>query len=261
MVGDVNLRECNSLPWRWYMDIGELKKELASIRWRHRMDLGNGIITPGVDDPAQRLRRMHLPEDLSGMTVLDVGACDGFFSFEAERRRASRVVALDKFYWGVPGWRTNAGFDLARKALDSKVEDREMDVMDISPDTVGTYDVVLFIGVLYHMRHPLLALERVASVTRHLLVLETAIDDDWSSRPSMVFYPDSELAGDPTNWWGPNTRAVKAMLKDVGFSNVRVVWKGSWARRFASAVNQRVKHHTPLLHGLQRIRAVFHARR
>ena len=243
------------------MEIDELKKEVASIRWWHQIDLGHGIITPGLNMPARRLKRLHLPDDLSGMTVLDIGAWDGFFSFEAERRGASRVVALDSFCWSGAGWGTKAGFNLARRVLNSKVEDRELKVLDISPDTVGTYDVVLFLGVLYHMRHPLLALERVASVTKQLLVLETHVDEELSARPSMAFYPGSELDGDPTNWWGPNVKAVKAMLKDVGFPSVQLIWKGSWGRRFANAAKRRMKDGTLLRYGLQATRAVFHARR
>ena len=71
---------------------------------------------------------------------------------------------------------TKAGFELARKALDSKVEDLSIDVLDLSPERIGEFDLVLILGVLYHMRHPLLALERVASVTKDQLVLETHVD-------------------------------------------------------------------------------------
>ena len=96
-----------------------------------------------------------------GLSVLDIGAWDGFFSFECERRGASRVVAADYFSWHGSGWGTKAGFTLARDVLGSKVEDVDIDVMDLTPERVGTFDLVLFLGVLYHLRHPLLALERV----------------------------------------------------------------------------------------------------
>jgi tRNA (mo5U34)-methyltransferase len=125
-----------------------------------------------------RLARLDLPASLEGRTVLDVGAWDGFFSFEAERRGASRVVATDHYSWHGLGWGTGdgkAGFELARTALGSRVEDVDIDVMDLSPERVGTFDVVLFLGVLYHLRHPLLALERIASVADDLLVAETVV--------------------------------------------------------------------------------------
>src|SRR6185295_7335307 len=140
-----------------------------------------------------------------------------FFSFEAERRGAARVLATDSFCWGQGGWGTKAGFELARRALHSRVEDLEIDPMDLSPERVGTFDVVLFIGVLYHMRHPLLALERVASVTRELAIVDTHVAMTDLDRPVMLFYPNNELNDDWTNWWGPNPAAVEAMLGTVGF--------------------------------------------
>ena len=103
---------------------------------------------------------------------------------------------------------TKAGFQLAREALNSRVEDVDIDVMDLSPERVGTFDIVLFLGVLYHLKHPLLALERVASVTRQLLILETVVDMVGIRRPAAAFYPATELSGDPTNWWGPNVPAI-----------------------------------------------------
>ena len=127
----------------------------------------------GIDDTPLRLARLDLPSSLAGRTVLDIGAWDGFFSFEAERRGAARVVAADYYAWHGIGWGTHqgkAGFTLARECLGSRVEDLDIDVMDLSPERVGTFDVVLFLGVLYHLRHPLLALERIASVTRELLI-------------------------------------------------------------------------------------------
>jgi tRNA (mo5U34)-methyltransferase len=235
----------------------DLNKQVHTIQWWHRIDLGNGIITPGLDDSPAKLKRIGLPEDLSGMTVLDVGASDGFFSFEAERRGATRVLAIDSFSWG--GENTKAGFLLARRALKSKVQDMELEVLDVSPEKTGVFDVVLFLGVLYHMRHPLLSLEHVFSVTKKLLILETAVDCSWSKRPQMAFYPGRELNNDPYNWWGPNAACVEAMCKTVGFQKVEVVWKGSPARGAARAVKHWVKNGTALLPGLQQNRMVFHA--
>lgn len=166
-----------------------------------------------------------MPDDLTGSSVLDIGAWDGFFSFAAERRGAQRVLATDSFCWDGGGWGTKAGFDLARRALNSKVEDKRIEVIDLSPDTVGVFDVVLFLGVLYHMKHPLLALERVASVTRTQLIMQTQVDMLAVARPAMAFYPGTELNGDPTNWVGPNPAAVVAMLQLVGFTRVEILSK------------------------------------
>lgn len=219
-------------------DVAELRRAVAQIRWFHRIDLGDGLITPGEDNTPEKLKTLHLPQDLRGTTVLDIGAWDGFFSFEAERRGATRVLATDDFCWGGGGWGTKAGFDLAHRALGSKVESKQIGVLDLSPETVGVFDLVLFLGVLYHMRHPLLALERVASVTARQLILETGVDMTWFTKPLIAFYPGAEAVGDPTNWCGPNPAAVLAMLKLVGFRTVRVVDKLATRRALARSLRQ-----------------------
>ncbi|MHC4083278.1 MAG: methyltransferase domain-containing protein, partial [Planctomycetota bacterium] len=130
---------------------GGLRQQVGKIRWYHRIDLGDGVVTPGVDPSPQKLERLHLPEDLSGQTVLDVGAWDGFFSFEAERRGAARVLATDSYAWSGVDWGTKQGFELARARLGSTVQDMDVDVFDLSPQCVGVFDVTLFLGVLYHL--------------------------------------------------------------------------------------------------------------
>ena len=126
-------------------DPDTLRLEVERVKWWHTIDLGNGIVTPGIDPTPQRLAEIRMPEDLTGRTVLDVGAWDGFFSFEAERRGASRVLATDSFCWDGGGWGTKAGFDLARRARQPNVEDKWIEVLDLSPETVGVFDVVLFL--------------------------------------------------------------------------------------------------------------------
>jgi tRNA (mo5U34)-methyltransferase len=153
---------------------------------------------------------------MRGRTVLDVGTWDGFFAFECERRGAE-VVATDSYVWDVI---SRAGFDAAHQALHSKVRAEYLPVLEHSPSRIGIYDTVLFLGVLYHMRHPLLSLEAVASVCSRLLILETHIGSQSVPYPAMTFYPTNELAGDSTNWWGPNSACVTAMLRDVGFQEV-----------------------------------------
>ena len=137
----------------------------------------------------EEIAMIGLPDDLTGMSVLDIGAWDGALSFEAERRSANRVVAVDSFCWSREGWGTKDGFECARRLLGSKVEDRELDVLDLSPDTVGVFDLVLFLGVLYHFKHPLLALQRVAGVSRGRLILWTQVDLDDLDRPSNGLLP------------------------------------------------------------------------
>lgn len=247
------------------MDRGAVQQQVDAIRWYHSIDLGEGIVTPGADETSVRLARLRLPDSLAGQSVLDVGAWDGFFSFEAERRGAARVVASDYFSWHGVGWGTGngkAGFELARRALQSRVQDVDIDVMDLSPDNPGTFDLVLFLGVLYHLRHPLLALEKIASVTRNLLILETVVDLVGIRRPAMAFYPGRELNGDPTNWWGPNIPAVVAMLQAVGFESVDVVTSvPSAPYRAARAVAHHLRGRNTMREAYRQDRAVFHARR
>jgi tRNA (mo5U34)-methyltransferase len=200
-----------------FQDVEKVRAEIANVNWYHQIDLGDGIVTPGVDDSPSRMAPLDLPRDLSGRSVLDIGAWDGFFSFEAERRGASRVLATDSYCWSGQGWGTKEGFLTASRILGSRADDLEIDVMDLSPDRIGTFDLVLFVGVLYHMRHPLLALERVASVTGDQLIFDSHTAMIEERDPVMLFYPGSELNNDPTNWWGPNPPAVEAMLRDVGF--------------------------------------------
>jgi Protein of unknown function (DUF1698). len=246
------------------MNRDDLQTKADALRWFHTIDLGQGVITKGVDvSQSERLARLQLPDDLSGRSVLDIGAWDGFFSFEAERRRASRVLASDYYAWHGTGWGTGQGkaaFELARTALHSHVEDVDLDVMDLSPDRVGSFDVVLFLGVLYHLPNPLLALERVASVTKDLLVLETVVDMVGVSRPAAAFYPGRELNGDPTNWWGPNQAAVQGMLRSVGFERVDVITPvRSAGFRAARAVYHWLKGKNRLVPAFHQDRAVFHA--
>lgn len=245
------------------MDTAALKLKVEALRWYHTIDLGHGVVTKGVDDSRLRLAAIDLPTSFAGLTVLDIGAWDGFFSFEAERRGAARVVAADYYAWHGPGWGTKngkAGFELARTALGSHVEDIDVDVMDLSPERVGKFDVVLFLGVLYHLPHPLLALERVSSVARNLLILETVVDMVGFNRPAMAFYPNRELNNDPTNWWGPNVLAVEGMLRTVGFGQVRTVTAlPSRPYRAARAIAHRLRGKNRLTAAFRQDRAAFHA--
>jgi tRNA (mo5U34)-methyltransferase len=212
------------IPSRRADEIQALRRDVEKVNWFHKIDLGDGVMTPGVGlAPAERFAQHGFPERFTGESVLDVGAWDGQFSFEAERRGARRVLATDWWSWGHGGWGTRAGFDLARRALSSRVEDLEIDVLDLSPARVGVFDTVIFYGVLYHMRHPLLALEHVASVTGHRLLLTTLLDMLTTDRPAAAFYPTDEMNGDFTNWWAPNPACLAAMLRDVGFHRIEVV--------------------------------------
>ena len=209
--------------------IEEIRQEVTARKWFHRIDLGNGIITPGIDDSPAKLQFLGFPESFAGLDVLDIGAWDGFFSFEAERRGARRVLATDGFCWT---GEAKGGFDLAHRILRSKVEEKRIPVEDISPETVGSFDVVFFLGVLYHAQDPMQYLRNVRSVCRNQVIVETLVDGLDYDRPAMVFYPGSSMNNDPTNYWGPNIAAVEAMLREVGFSRTKVI-NHYWGNRAA----------------------------
>lgn len=166
---------------------------------------------------------IYFRQGVEGRTVLDIGTWDGFNAIEAVRRGASRVLATDHWVWQHHEWATSATIELARDRLAPILEIADIDVPDLSPERVGTFDVVLFCGVLYHVRHPLRTLEGVARLATDTLIVETHLDARHSQRPTMVFYPSTELNGDGSNWWGPNRPCVEAMLRDVGFRTVEFI--------------------------------------
>jgi len=196
---------------------------MEDIRWFHQIDLGQGRVTPGIDDTPSKLVRVKLPTDLSDWTVLDVGAWDGAFSFECERRGAERVRAVDSYCWSGEGWADKSGFDFAKRELESSVEEMFCEVGDLDPNQIGQFDLTLFLGVLYHLQNPIEALGKIAAVTRRQLILETKVDLLEFREPAWKYYGGSELNRDPTNWWAPNVSGLKQALLAQGFTRVEVV--------------------------------------
>lgn len=257
------------MPTAETMPADELRRKVDALSWHHQIDLGQGVVSPGKDKSAEKLAALQLP-DLAGKSVLDIGAWDGYFSFAAERLGASQVTAVDSFAWGGAEWGSQESFNLAREVLGSEVKDHYAEVLELSPERVGVHDVVLFLGVLYHMRHPLLALEHAASVTGELLVVETLGDMSLTRRPAAAFYPGSSMDNDDTNWWGPNAPALVGMLEAVGFDDVRVIDAppahrklGKLAYNAANIAHSRVvSSRNPLsMNYLTTDRLIVHARR
>src|SRR5580704_10851566 len=139
--------------------IRKLSDELAHLGWYHSIELPDGQVIPGlqtIEVLRSRIAEYPIPEDLTGKRVLDIGAWDGWFSFEMERRGAG-VLAVDAT--------KQKTLLRAKELLNSKVEYLVEDVCRLSPQKVGYFDIVLFFGVLYHLKHPLLALEKVCALT------------------------------------------------------------------------------------------------
>lgn len=247
------------------VDHSALAERVAALRWYHRMPLPGGIVTPGVSDAHRVVSRLRLPDSLDGQTVLDIGAWDGYYSFHCAQLGAKRVLATDSFSWSGDSWGSPDGFLLAREALglDDVVDDQFVDVMDLSPETVdGSFDVVLLLGVLYHLRDPITALERVASVCDDLLVVETEIALDWLPGAAARVFPERELNGDDTNWYAYNVKALKGLLRRVGFNELDVVYTTPFLRRLGRAVKALVnQRRLSALSSFRSRRVVIHARR
>lgn len=194
------------------------------IGWFHSLNLPGGETTAGVKSSAVLAVEADVvfKPGVAGKSVLDIGAWDGFFSFEAERRGAASVLATDHFCWSGEGWGVKAGFDYAHRRLDSKVASLDIDVPQISPQSTGVHDVVLLLGVLYHVKDPMQCLERAASVTGEMLVAETCTALDVLPWPVMRYYQGGDLGGDPTNFWAPNRRCLEGMARDLGFKRIEM---------------------------------------
>lgn len=185
----------------------------------HSIELPDGTILPGmqsIDHLRWRLGLFGLPHDLSGKRVLDVGAWDGWFSFECERRGAE-VVAVDCIRLDT--------FLEAKERIGSKVEYLTLDVNELSAARLGTFDIVLFLGVLYHLRHPLLGLEKAVELSTDLVLVESfVIASEKRQIPAvMEFYERTELGGQLDNWCGPTLECLVAMCRSAGLAQVNVI--------------------------------------
>ncbi|MFO7562043.1 MAG: TIGR04290 family methyltransferase [Enhygromyxa sp.] len=220
------------------VDIPALARRVRELGpWFHNLDLGGVQTAPEHalgDYPQVKWRRFAdaLPSDLHGKTVLDLGCNAGFYSIEMKRRGAARVVGVDSD----PRYLAQARLVAEVYGLD--IELRQLSVYELA--SLGErFDVVLFMGVLYHLRHPLLALdlirehavgellvfqsmlrgsERVAAVERDYKFTDTAVFSG-EGFPAMYFV-EHRYAGDPSNWWIPNRACVEAMLRSAGFEIV-----------------------------------------
>lgn len=200
--------------------------------WYHQIELAPGIVTPGINQSATNLRELDdlgLPGDCSGLRVLDIGTADGFMAFELERRGAEEVMATD---YRKP---ESTGFSIASSILGSGVRHVVENVYDLTPEKYGVFDLVLFLGVLYHLRNPIAGFDRVRRMMKPgaLLFVETQLLDnsillpDGASKPLdqispelkdlalWQFYSRDRLNADPTNKWVPNMAGLKEAVEAV----------------------------------------------
>jgi tRNA (mo5U34)-methyltransferase len=185
----------------------------AQFVWHQRFDLAPGVPTPGVSPADMLLDAFAVPRDLRGKSVIDIGTTNGATAFELERRGADRVVAVDvlDIDW--------FGFRALAELFDSKAEFVQCSLYELADVLNETFDVVVFWGVLYHLRHPLLGLDGVRRVARDIVYLETAVSDfrDGPSEPIARFHRLDDLGDDSSNWWSPTTAALIAWCRSAGF--------------------------------------------
>jgi tRNA (mo5U34)-methyltransferase len=218
------------------IDHNSIQRRVAELgEWFHNLDLHGVKTAPNHflgDYPNFKWRHLEnaLPADLRGMTVLDIGCNGGFFSIEMKKRGADRVVGMDHD----AGYLAQARYAAEISGLD--IEFVELSVYDVH-QLREQFDIVLFMGVLYHLRYPLLALDLLAQhVVKDWLVFQSMlrgspetieIDEDYPFSEEAIFddprYPithfvEKSYAHDPTNWWIPNRACAEAMLRSAGFN-------------------------------------------
>ncbi len=213
-----------------------LAEQVASVpAWYHTIDLPGGMETPGYFDLRPIVDVLPWP-DVRGKRCLDVGTYDGYLAFELERRGAAEVVAIDvadPHDWDWPpdaraagpervidglGPEHARGFDVARVALESRVERRDMTIYELSPETVGEFDAVVCGSLLLHLRDPLRALEAIRSVCKGSFLSSEEIRLALS-----LLHPRRPLAeldgsGERVQWWVPNAAGHERMLFAAGFT-------------------------------------------
>jgi tRNA (mo5U34)-methyltransferase len=205
------------------MTIDEARALVASVQhWHHTFEIHPGLVTPGAYNPAFLLDKMRLGADLRGLRVLDIGVSDGFFALQFARRGAE-VVAID--YRG----KQDHGYHVMEQLNPVKIEYHKMNVYELKDQRLGQFDVVLFMGVLYHLPDMIQALHIIRQCCRGSLFLETYSENDFCRDVAAArYYKESTLANDHTNFWAPNRLCVLDMLHDTGFEVKR---DEAWEKR------------------------------
>ena len=206
------------------VDAEVAQRLVRSKPWHHDFEIVAGIRTRGAYDPRALWDELQLPASLQGVSLADVGASNGFFSFEA-RKRGARVVAFDYRH------KDNSGFALAQRINGlHDIEHHQVNVLDMTPEKYGQYDVVLALGLLYHTSDPYLALTNCAALARTRLLIESYCLDatlpvSLRHEPLMRFISDPErfpehghLNHDRSNFWGFTSVCLRRMTEDVGFA-------------------------------------------
>ena len=210
------------------MNEQQQKASFDGVYWHQRWEIVPGIFTPGRNPVIDLLSVAGLPEKLAGKRILDIGAWNGCISFECERRGAADILAIG------PENPEVSGFNRLKSYLGSNVRYEYGTVYQLDPSKIGTFDIIICFGVLYHLRHPLLGLDMMRQVAKDSLLVESSCIDhhirlprerttlkDLNSKlleiPILQFYRRAELNHDESNWFSFNQLALSEMLRSSGF--------------------------------------------
>jgi tRNA (mo5U34)-methyltransferase len=205
------------------MTLEEARILVASVsHWHHTFEIYRGLVTPGAYNPTFLLDKMQLPADLRGLRVLDIGTSDGFFALQFARLGAE-VVAID--YRG----KEDHGYHVMEKLNPVEIQYHQINVYELPDQHLGEFDIVLFLGVLYHLPDMIRALQIIRQCCRATLFVETHSENDFCRDiPAARYYKGSTLANDFTNFWAPNRLCVLDLLYDTGFDVER---DEAWGQR------------------------------
>ena len=196
--------------------------ELGSInRWYDNFTFDNSCSTYGRSPSPKKMHAIGLPITLTNVSILDIGAYEGFYSYQCEGRGAS-VTSQDNFIWHAQGENSKERFLFMYDLLESKNKIQDVPLMELK----GSYDVVLFMGVLYHLENQLETLRKVRSLTKGLCVIETLLDNIHLQGSILTSYMDGNLNNDPTNTYSHNLASLTEMIRKAGFRNLE--FKSIW---------------------------------
>ena len=231
------------------MTLDEAKTLVAGVpHWHHKFEIFPGLVTQGTYPPDVLLARAKLPPDLTGMRVLDIGTSDGFFALQMAKRGAS-VTAIDYRR------KQDHGFGVMEQLNLVQIDYHQMNVYELETKQLGEFDIVLFLGVLYHLPDMIRALHMIRGICRGTLYVETHCENDFSKKVAAArYYKGDTLAKDRTNFWAPNRLCVLDMLHDTGFDVAR---DEAWGSRLvvkaeAAAVSGAWREKMDLGYGLAR---------
>ena len=228
-------RSANRIRPHFFLNLRELTMldKATALRlidgkpWHHDYEIIPGVRTGGAYDPRGLWNELGLPEDLKDVSLADIGASNGFFSFEA-RKRGARVVAFDRRH------SDNSGFGLVQHINGiTDIQHHQVNVLDLTPEAYGQFDVVLALGLLYHIADPYRALANCAGLSRNTLFIESYCIDSQLPRgqrnePVMRFLSDPRrfpgrhhVNSDPSNFWGFTSACLAQMVEDLGFEVLR----------------------------------------